>query len=363
MATYKTKVKDLKNISNKTDIGGAPFFGDDILGLQINAKADFINTNENLRRRLPIYEYYRTATTTEKMHGSGLILSGLNYNNATASAVTVSSGFVLLEGEICFYAGGTFDCSSGSAQKFLYLGKGSATTESRVFADGSSKEFKVEFGVNATLSDTGANGPTTEPLASADLTKDFVFITLGAGASFAGETEKYFTVEAARGLIGLGSGVSYPKFLPFASFGANWTGTNPFNSIFPDVIGSRLVRPGVIEIRGTCTRTVTGGSGIETIGTLQPGTFSIALGSRGAVNNSYPLPHMASDSNTNATYFSDFYINLGPTGNISIGPRGGSTGTFPTGVLRVTINAIIYDSRYGMQHEYVNNNKFMDITP
>ncbi len=352
MATYKTKVKDLKNISNKTDIGGAPFFGDDILGLQINAKADFINTNENLRRRLPIYEYYRTATTTEKMHGSGLILSGLNYNNATASAVTVSSGFVLLEGEICFYAGGTFDCSSGSAQKFLYLGKGSATTESRVFADGSSKEFKVEFGVNATLSDTGANGPTTEPLASADLTKDFVFITLGAGASFAGETEKYFTVEAARGLIGLGKEANYSAFTPLTNIGSGWAVLQSGDS----TLGTRVISPGVTQIEGVCEKTFSGGTNIETIGTL--GTYDINNNKFLQFNFQVPLQHIAYDA-TNG-YKTDYALFIFSNGNLTVLPRQGQT--WPTGNLKFSISQTIYDSD-GMAGNYTYNNKFMDITP
>ena len=358
MATYKTKVKDLKNIANKTDIGGAPFWGDDILGLQINAKADFINTHENLRRRLPIYEYYRGSNPAEKMHGMGLILSGLNYNNATASAVTVSSGYILLEGEICYYAGGTFDCSSGSAQKFLYLGKGAALTESRVFADGASKEFKIEYGVNATLSETGANGPITEPLTSADLAKDFIFIVLGAGATFAGQTEKYFTTDAAHGLINLGLAANYPAFTPFISMGANWSSTNSAGNF---LAGSRVIRPGVTQIYGTCQRNVTGGSGNEIIANLAPSSFDVSTATFTAVGNAYPLQHMAKIP-TSSTVITNFNLSLTISGQITISPVGGPSTNFPTNTVWLNIGATIYDT-VAMQDSYTFNNKFMDITP
>lgn len=350
MATYKTKVKDLKNIANKTDIGGAPFWGDDILGLQINAKADFINTHENLRRRLPIYEYYRGSNPAEKMHGMGLILSGLTYNNASTSAIVVNPGFVLLEGEVCYYAGGTFNITSGSVQKFLYLSKGAALSESRVFADGSSKEFKVEYGVNTLLSDTNVNGPTTEPLASADLTKDFIFIILGDSVAFNGFTEKYCTIDAALGLIDLGGATTLAAFTDVGSLGTGWAVDTNF---FGGKLQSRVLPNGQTELAGVVKRTFTGGSTAVTVGTMAIENLSFT--------GELPINCMVKVGATNFNYFTDYILTVLPTGLIRLRPRPGQS--WPSDEIFLFIDAIITGAETAFTYNYTFNKYFMDVTP
>ena len=352
MATYKTKVKDLKNINNKTDIGGAPFWGDDILGLQINAKADFINTHENLRRRLPIYEYYRGGgpNPPEKMHGMGLILSGLTYNNASTSAIVVNPGFVLLEGEVCYYAGGTFNITSGSVQKFLYLSKGAALTESRVFADGSSKEFKVEYGVNTLLSDTSTNGPTTEPLPSADLTKDFIFIILGDNPQFNGLTEKYCTIDAALGLIDLGGATTLGAFTDVASLGTGWAVDTNF---FGGKLQSRVLANGQTQLAGVVKRTFTGGSTAVTVGTMAVENLSFT--------GEIPINCMVKVGVLNYNFFTDYILTVLPTGLIRLRPRPGQS--WPSDEIFLFIDAIITGAESAFTYTYTFDKYFMDVTP
>ena len=179
MATYKTKVKDLKNINNETDTGGAPFYGDDILRIQTNAKADFINSMEAQRRKLPLLYYYRGANPAELMHNTGLILSGCTYDNSTSGSVTLSPGYILSEGEICYFAGGTYTVSPLILAAF-YLRKGNLLTESRVFNDGVNKEFLVSYEAEVFQTEWNTQTPTPEPLAAADLSKEYVLITAGA---------------------------------------------------------------------------------------------------------------------------------------------------------------------------------------
>ena len=349
MATYKTKVKDLKNIANKTDIGGAPFWGDDILGLQINAKADFINTHENLRRRLPIYEYYRGGGSNppEKMHGMGLILSGLTYNNASTSAIVVNPGFVLLEGEVCYYAGGTFNITSGSVQKFLYLSKGAALSESRVFADGSSKEFKVEYGVNTLLSDTSSNGPTTEPLASADLTKDFIFIILGNSVAFNGFTEKYCTIDAALGLIDLGGATTLAAFTDVGSLGTGWAVDTNF---FGGKLQSRVLPNGQTELAGVVKRTFNAGTNAVTIGTMAAENLSFT--------GELPINCMVKDG---ANYYSDYVLTVTGAGVLTLRPRPGNP--WPVGEITLFIEKVITGTSSAFTYNYTFNKFFMDVTP
>ena len=354
MATYKTKVKDLKNISNKTDVGGAPFWGDDILGLQINAKADFINTYENLRRRLPVYTYYAGLGPRITKHGMALILSGLTYNNASASAVVVSEGYFLAEGEVCYYPGGTFDCSTGSAQKFLYLGKGAALTESRVFADGVNKEFKVEFGASVLLSETTSTGPTTTP--ATDLTKDFLFIILGSGSNFTNFTEKYGTIESALKIMDLGKRLNEPAFTDMASFGTGFgLPVHPTNQgvfITTGKMGSRVLNNRQTEISGIVQKTFSGGSSVHTIGTL--GSFSFSF------TGSYPISVQAYDPNTN-TYFNDYTATVTSSGVLSLHPRIGAN--YPTGILRLFFNVRMNGNLASFNDSFTYNSSFMDVTP
>lgn len=349
MATYKTKVKDLKNIANKTDIGGAPFWGDDILGLQINAKADFINTHENLRRRLPIYDYYRGVNPREKMHGMGLILSGLTYNNASTSAIVVNPGFVLLEGEVCYYAGGTFNITSGSVQKFLYLSKGAALTESRVFADGSSKEFKVEYGVNTLLSDTNSNGPTTEPLASADLTKEFIFIILGNNSQFNGLTEKYCTIDAALQIINLGEVTSLTPFTDVGSLGTGWAvDTNFFGGKFQ----SRVLPNGQTHLAGVIKKTLPSGLGTstETIGTLAAENLNFT--------GDLPITNIVKFG---SLYYSNYILTVTATGLLQLKPP--PVTNWPTGEIILFVDKIIMGTSSVFSYSTSYNSRFMDVTP
>lgn len=347
MATYKTKVKDLKNISNKTDIGGAPFWGDDILGLQINAKADFINTNESLRRRLPLYEYDRGASPAEKMHGSALILSGLTYNNAVSTAVVVSSGYFLAEGEVCYYPGGTFNTSAGSATQWLYLGKGAALTESRVFADGVNKEFKVEYGATAYLTNVGTTGPATEPLTSADLTKDFLFLTI-VDTTASGYTEKYFTTDGAHKLTEIGDALTFPAFTDFASLGTGWATDAPLFG----KLASRVLPNGQTQIAGAVKKTMSGGSSPEVIGTMAKENISFS----GSVN--VPIPCIVYDQ---TNYLTNYQLTVSSSGVLTLKP--GPSATFPTALIVVFIDHTMTGATSVFNQSYTYNKTFMDVTP
>jgi len=348
MATYKTKVKDLKNISNKTDIGGAPFFGDDLLGLQINAKADFINTHESLRRRLPLYSYYRSGSPSVKLHGSALILSGLTYDNTVLTATVVSSGYFLSEGEVCFYPGGTFNLSGGSTEQWLYLTKGAALTESRVFADGVNKEFKVEFGATAYLTNVNATGPVTEPLTSADLTKDFLFLTLGSGA-FKGETEKNFTTDGAHGLTEIGEALAFPAFTDFLSFGTGWA---PDLTIYFQKMASRVLPNGQTQIAGVLLKTMSGGSAPEIMGTMAKENIVYT----GAVQ--IPIPCIVWDQ---TNYRTDYQLTVSTSGVLTLKP--GPSLSFPSAEIYVYIDHTITGATSVFNTSYTYNKTFMNITP
>jgi hypothetical protein len=223
MANYKAKQKDLKNISGKTDTGGAPLYANDFVRLQQNAKADTINFQEALRRRLGNMEYYRGASPAESMHSFGIILAGCTYDNSTSGSVTLSEGYILSEGEICYFPGATYSVSTVVLSVF-YLRKGTLLTESRVFADGVNKEFLVEYQVDVFQSQWAAQSPSPEPLSSADLTKEYVVITAGANQNSAAANfaERNCTIDAAIGAKSLGDINNFSSFAD-ASLATGWT--------------------------------------------------------------------------------------------------------------------------------------------
>ena len=348
MATYKTKVKDLKNINNKTDIGGAPFWGDDILGLQINAKADFINTNENLRRKLPVYTYYNGPNPRTIQHGMALILSGLTYNQANPSAVVVDSGYFLAEGEICYYPGGTFNLSTGSVDKWLYLGKGAALTESRVFADGASKEFKVEYGASVLLTDTDVNGPTSYP--TSGINTEYLFITLlNVNPSFSGLSEKHCTIEGALSITEIGNNLSYPAFTDFASLGTGWATDQ---TIYWQKMGSRVLPNGQTQIAGVLIKYMSGGTAPEVMGTMAKENISYT----GAVQ--IPIPCIVWDQ---TNYHTDYQLTVSSGGVLTL--RNRPSASFPTGQIYVYIDHTITGSINTFNRSYTFNDNFLDVTP
>ena len=348
MATYKTKVKDFKNISNKTDIGGAPFWGDDILGLQINANADFTNTNENLRSKLPVYTYYNGPNPRTTEHGMALILSGLTYNQANTSAVVVSEGYFLAEGEICYYPGGTFNLSTGSPEKWLNLGKGAALTESRVFADGASKEFKVEYGASVLLTDVSATGPTSYP--TSGINTEFLFITLLAFSSTSkGLSEKHCTIEGALSITEIGNNLNYPAFTDFASFGTGWA---PDLTIYWQKMASRVLPNGQTQIAGVLLKTMSGGSTPEVMGTMAKENISYS----GAVQ--IPIPCIVWDQ---TNYRTDYQLTVSSGGVLTLRP--GPSASFPSAEIYVYIDHTITGNVTTFNRSYTFNDNFLDVTP
>jgi len=259
MANYKTKQKDLKNISGKTDTGGAPLFANDFVRLQQNSKADAINFQEGLRRRLGNMSYYRgPVLSAEAMHSFGVILAGCTYNNSTSGSVTLSEGYILSEGEICYFPGATYSVSSAILAVF-YLRKGTLLTESRVFADGVNKEFLVEYQVSVFQTQWSGNSPSPEPLTTADLTKEYVVITAGAAqnsinANFA---EKHCTIDAALAVTKIGEENNYLAFQD-ATLATGWAlaATN----IGLRELGGKVNHDGSFFISGSVTRTFSGGN-------------------------------------------------------------------------------------------------------
>ena len=350
MATYKTKVKDLKNINNETDTGGAPFYGDDILRIQTNAKADFINSMEAQRRKLPVLNYYRGVNPAEVMHGTGLILSGCTYDNSTSGSVTLSPGYILSEGEICYYAGGTYTVSTLILAAF-YLRKGNLLTESRVFNDGVNKEFLVSYEVEVFQSEWNTQTPTPEPLAAADLSKEYVLITAGASQTSinANYAEKSCTLDAALGVVEMGRFHTFSAFTDVSTFGSGWS----LNTEVLGKMGSKVNPDGSTFITGSVKKTFAGETTPDGVITLTAENIQYSTGD---------LFFNVAGYDVAAAAPAVYVCKISSAGTISVYPRNG--GSFPTGELKLFFNNTIVGTVNNAYNEsYTYNAKFLDVTP
>ena len=355
MANYKAKQKDLKNISGKTDTGGAPLFANDFVRLQQNAKADAINFQEGLRRRLGNMAYYRGSNPVENMHSFGIILAGCTYiNNTTggggAGTVTLSEGYILSEGEICYFPGATYNVSN-SVLAVFYLRKGALLTESRVFSDGANKEFLVEREVEVFQSDWAGNTPLPEPLATADLTKEYVVITAGAqqtgpNANFA---ERNCTIDAALSVGAIGKENNYTAFQD-ATLATGWAlaGTNDGLR----ELGGKVNPDGSFFITGSVIKAFSGG--------FVPVDVCTLSNHNNDSNKIFFFPVTGKSSNAKVYNFVCSIDGAGLVRAFTI-----DAANWPTG-LDVTLyfnNTLCLSVSNCYNKSFTYNDKFLDVTP
>lgn len=347
MANYKTKQKDLKNISGKTDTGGAPLFANDFVRLQQNAKADAINFQEGLRRRLGNMAYYRGSNPAEEMHSFGIILAGCTYDNSTSGSVTLSEGYILSEGEICYFPGATYSASPITLSVF-YLRKGALLTESRVFSDGANKEFLVEREVEVFQTTWLGFSPSPEPLATADLTKEYVVITAGANQTGpnANFTERRCTIDAALNVTKIGEENNYLAFQDATLA----TGVTLLGGVVK--FGSKINQDGSTFISGGIRKYFGGASNLS---------FVVATLLNYNVNSGKIFFSVTalSDESTPRPYV--FPASVNSSGEIEVYRTGNTIWT--SGSLNFHFNNTIIGNTSAYNKSFTYNDKFLDVTP
>jgi hypothetical protein len=209
------------------DTGGAPIFNSDLIRLQQNAGADFINSAEQYRRLLPPVMYYAgPGNPTVKNYENGLILSGFTYTYNSPASSTIAPGFYLSGGEVCYYAGGTY--TTGISTTLVYIKKALPQFTSRTFNDGISKQFTETYGSDVDVSEVGVNGPVM-PLMAIAPTDEIIVVSIGNNGPVR-YAETYFTKEAALGINTLaarlysgpwGQATTTPSSAAFTSFVTN----------------------------------------------------------------------------------------------------------------------------------------------
>lgn len=349
MAALKDKFKDLFSNNGETNIGGAPFHGDDFVKVQENAKANFINTKEKLRGRLGTMGYYRAGSPAEQLHSFGMVLSGLEYSNADPANPVINSGYLLSEGEVIYYPGGSFN-TGGSVPVMVYLRKGNQLDESRNFDDGGSRVFAVEYEAELFVTSFNNFGPTNEPIPSADLTKEYVVIAIGGGPyfGFTNWVEDNCTEDAAFNLNGIEKRIEYGAFQDTA-LGAGWS----TNVDYLDKMASRVDEKGFTYIAGSVKKTFAGGSTEEIVGTL--GSKNLSWTGGPIFMNTVVFESTTADRTYNMR------VTIDSQGVIRIKPAPG--GSFPIGDLILYFNETIIGRDTVLDKSYTYNNNFMDVTP
>lgn len=240
------------------DTGGAPIHNDDLIMLQQNAKADFINANEMYRSLLsPLMFYDGIGNPYVKKFENGLILSGLTYDNTNPSSVVINEGYFLSGGEVCYYAGGTFN--TGGLPLMVFLKKGAANFTSRTFNDGFSKEITVSYDVVVETSLYGVGGIQMPIGTTIVPTDEVVVIEIGVNTNY--WAENYFTKQAALGLTTLESKLKAGVFAQVTNLHPDATIGTGAATIY-NFMGSRVTADGFTEIIGSVTVSGYGGSPI-----------------------------------------------------------------------------------------------------
>ena len=132
----------MKNLINPIAQGGAPIYANDLLATQENAKIATGQNYENLSRNCDfIFDRFGTAILS-----SGFFITLPVYNlqsdDGFANSIwDISSFYCWLDGEVCFYPGGTltFRTMIAAQRDAWFVVKGAPTNESRVFKDGINK--------------------------------------------------------------------------------------------------------------------------------------------------------------------------------------------------------------------------------
>jgi hypothetical protein len=343
----KTKQKRFKEISGKMDTGGAPIHNDDLIMLQQNSDADFINSAEYYRRKLPALMFYDgIGNPTVKKFENGLILSGLTYDNTNPSAPVLSEGYFLSGGEVCYYAGGSF--VTPNPNPFLvFLRKGTASYTSRVFNDGFNKEITVNYSVVVETSQISGQGNIFPPASTIVSTDEVVVIEMG-NVSDARIGESYFTKEAAMNVQSLGDRLSTNNFFNVTDLSVSAT---VGSGNFMNFMGSRIDKDGGIDLTGSLTVVGAAGSALA--------VFKINTGSNNfpALSGNIPFPitlNVGSDYETTYAIYSPFsrFVTI-PAPTI-----GATPGTFTTSTKYFFSARLMNEAPTG----FAFNKGFLDIT-
>ena len=243
----KTKQSRFKEIApGKMDTGGAPIYNNDLTMLQQNSDADFINSAEFYRRRLPALGFYNGGGPLLYPFKNGLILSGLTYDATNPALYVLNEGYFLSGGEVCYYPGGTF--VPPNPNPFLvFLRKGAATYTNRVFNDGISKEITVVYSVIVETSQIAGPGlimPSGTGIISTD---EVVVISIKNGGTD-NIGENYFTKDAALSLNLVKNRLKTNSFLTVGSLNAAVTIGD--DDGFINFMASRVGIDGELEIQG-----------------------------------------------------------------------------------------------------------------
>lgn len=341
----KQKQKDFKNVSGGTAIGGAPIYANDLVRLQQNAKADFISTFEALRTKLPAMLTY-DGVGLSKQFESGLILSGLEYDNTDPNNPVVSEGYILSGGEVIYYPGGVINTGGNPNPTLLYLWKGAPSYDSRVFADGGNKEILVSYGVNIELGSIGAPGPQMNGSTAIISTDEVVVLTIGAVTDQTVRYgESYFSIRAGLELQTVGQEVNKNVFTDVINLGSGVT----VNANRGGKMVSRVIDGGRTEIRGAVDKTFSGGA-------LATPLFKVSSRDLVSISGEVPLPITYFDASTGN--WGVHHAEIVNNGDVTVRPF---SATWPTGPVTFYFDCIILGNFNAPIYTY--NSKFLDVTP
>jgi hypothetical protein len=342
--TLITKTPDFKSISGEMDTGGAPVYADDLLRIQENATADYINEAEDLRGLLPPMMYYQGSGNPDAPEfENGLILSGCQYDNTDPLNPIVSAGYILSGGVICYYAGGTY-ATGGTFAGILYLYKGAATYQSRVFNDGFSKEILVNYTATVELGAIGINGPGLAGGTAIVPTDEVVAIAIGTGSSNYTYGETNFSRQAARQINDIGARLNTGAFA-----GATLATGVTLPATGQAFMVSRI--DGIYtEIVGTVDVNLATFSGV--LFTLNSHNIDIATGG-GVALFCQAQGSLLDDIKIDCRVFSAGLVSIDTT----------KTGFPVSGTETLQFQARVIGSAIAPVDSYTYNNDFMDITP
>ena len=339
MGAFKTKVPRLKSLSGQTATGGAPFFSEDFVTLQENARADSLNNYEELRRKLPNLLFHQGAgNPTLKEFENGIILSGCQYDNTDSSNPVISSGYIYSGGEVCYFPGGTFATGSVNGG-LIYLFKGASTAVSRTFADGADKEMLISFATTVEQGIWGANGPELQAGTAITSTDEVVVISCGASNYFT--AEQYFSKQAALKIYDLGVQATRPTYTS-----ATLEAGVSLGSLNQPFMVSRVLEGGFTHIVGSVTidfSVITGNETIFKLGSHAITTNSVAV-SAGYVSVTQSPPSII--------------VTFGGIVRILLP----ASGTHPTGTRIISFNTIVYGKNTVPADTYQYKRDFLNIT-
>ncbi len=138
-----------KQLINPVPLGGIPVFADDLLRVQENAKNSIVSFYEGLSRGG--FRFFNRDVSGAINYGTtaGLFLSIPKYTeisqNGNSKTINVSEFFCVLDGEVCYYAGGDLDFAFSGAVGYSSFAviKGEPIKNARVFRNGVNNETLI----------------------------------------------------------------------------------------------------------------------------------------------------------------------------------------------------------------------------